>query len=289
MSETIVLGLTKPAFNEAGWADALNQNLDLIDAAIGQGIFFVGYRGNWIADTLYKVNDIAIDAADGNSVWKCLVENTSPSAGSFLDDRTSNPTYWEEQTTAAASAASAQASATTATIKAIEATASATNALTQAGAALTQATNAQGFAAASAISATASAASAATSAASVASITALRASEVAYLLAMPVTAITNTEFTITVPAGYILEIYQRTKTAYTGGTVNLTIGTALGGAQVVAAVNVAAKAFRRLTLVDASADILSPFAGGTLYVRLNQSAPAAVGDGVIFIKLQQPV
>lgn len=99
------------------------------------------------------------------------------------------------------------------------------------------------------------------------------------IASMPVTAVANTEFTVTVPAGRVLRITQRTTTAYTGATATVQVGTTLGGADVVAAADITGIATRSLTLVNASVAAYSPFAGGTLFVRIAQTTPTAVGAG----------
>jgi predicted RecA/RadA family phage recombinase len=98
-------------------------------------------------------------------------------------------------------------------------------------------------------------------------------------LSLPVTAVANTDFTITLPAGAILSIFERTTTAYGAATnANLTIGTTVGGGEIVASVDVRTKANRTLTLVDANSDVITPFAGGTVNVRITQvGAASAVG------------
>lgn len=51
--------------------------------------------GDWAVSTGYVVDDVVHDV-DLDSYWKCLVGHTSVGAGTFADDRTANPTYWEE-------------------------------------------------------------------------------------------------------------------------------------------------------------------------------------------------
>lgn len=104
------------------------------------------------------------------------------------------------------------------------------------------------------------------------------------VLSLPVTAVANTDLTIPVPAGHILRISQRTTTAYTGATVTVQVGTTVGGAEIVAAVDIKGKAVRQLTLVDANNDTFTPFAGGTVYVRIVQTTPTAVGAGQLIIE-----
>ena len=103
------------------------------------------------------------------------------------------------------------------------------------------------------------------------------------LLALPVTAVANTDFTVDLPRCHITAIHQRTTTAYGVQTnMNLTIGNAAGGNQIVAAVDVKAKGNRQLTLVDAGSDLIAPWAGGTLHVRMAQVGTASA-DGAGFL------
>jgi len=282
--------LIKPAYDEAGWADTMNDNLDAIDAAIATSIFFTGYRGAWLLNTLYRVNDVAVDAVL-NEIYLCAVEHTSPGTGTFLAARTATPANWATLTTSAAYAAAARVSSQLAQAAEVSATTQATNALIQAGAALTQAINAQSFASASAASAAGSAGSAVISANFAVISAATRAMEQAILAAMPVTAAVATDdFTLTIPAAYVQAIYQRTTVAYDGGTVNLTIGTTVGGADVVAATDIKAIGLRTLTLVDAIAPTLSPSLGLLLHIRITRTASfaGAAGAGVVIAKLLVP-
>lgn len=98
-------------------------------------------------------------------------------------------------------------------------------------------------------------------------------------LSLPVTAVANTDFTITLPPGNILAIFERTTTAYGAVTnANLTVGTTVGGGEIVASVDIKAKANRTLTLVDANSDVITPFAGGTVNIRITQvGGNSAVG------------
>lgn len=114
----------------------------------------------------------------------------------------------------------------------------------------------------------------------------LTAGAVAYrAVALTPTASLTTDYTLTLPAGHILAVYERTTTAYTGNTVTVSVGTTVGGGEIVAAVDIKAKASRTLTVVDANSDAYTPFAGGTVNIRITQTATAtAVGAGqLIFL------
>lgn len=104
-------------------------------------------------------------------------------------------------------------------------------------------------------------------------------------LSLVPTANANTDLTVTLPAGYLLRISERTTLAYTGTTVTVQIGTTVGGVDIVAATDIKAIASRALTLVDASTASFTPLSGGTLYVRIAQTGQTAVGAGQLIFEL----
>lgn len=274
---TSTLRLTKPNFNAAGWDDELNNNFDVIDAAVAQSIFFVGFRGTWAVSTAYAVNDIAIDSA-ATTTYKCLVAHTSPASGTFSDSRAANPSYWALQSTAEASAAAAAISAINAQTSANNAATSATGAATQASSALTQATNAAAFASAAQTAALAAATSAIAASQSVSNQRAAKD-------VPTVAATTNNDFTLAVPAGYIVAIYWYTTVAYTGGTVNVRVGTTVGDNDIADAVAIAALGQYTLPMQGAIMPLVAPYGGGTFYIRVAQSAPTTVGSGKLLVAL----
>ena len=107
-------------------------------------------------------------------------------------------------------------------------------------------------------------------------------------LSLPVTAVTNTDYTLSLPAGAtFLSATVYTTTAYTGTTGNISLGSAAGGAQYVAATDIKAIGIVQLVLVNAAAaDLLSmPAVSPNLFVRIAQSTtPTAVGAGVLVVK-----
>ena len=110
-------------------------------------------------------------------------------------------------------------------------------------------------------------------------------------LSLPVTAVTNTDFTMSVPAGATIEsIAVYTTTAYTGTTANISIGSAQAGAQYVAATSIASIGIVQLTLVNAAAAALLAMPVGTpnVFIRIAQSTtPTAVGAGMLVINYTQ--
>lgn len=106
-------------------------------------------------------------------------------------------------------------------------------------------------------------------------------------LSLPVTAVTNTDYTLSLPPGATLvsaAVY--TTTAYTGTTGNISLGSAAAGAQYVAATDIKAIGVVQLVLVNAAAaSLLSmPNAAPNLFIRIAQSTtPTAVGAGVLVV------
>jgi hypothetical protein len=109
-------------------------------------------------------------------------------------------------------------------------------------------------------------------------------------LSLPVTAITNTDFVMSVPLGSsLMSIAVYTTTAYTGTTAALTIGNVAGGAQYVASTSISGIGIVQLTLVNtASAALLSMPAPPNLFIRIAQGAtPTAVGAAMLVIDYTQ--
>jgi hypothetical protein len=109
---------------------------------------------------------------------------------------------------------------------------------------------------------------------------------IARTLSLAPTAAANTDLTLALPNCRILDFMERTTTAYTGTGVTVALGSTSGGAEFVAAADIKAKAANRaLTQVDAAADVLANFTGGTLFVRIAQSGtPTAVGAGELVVR-----
>lgn len=84
--------LNLPDFRMGPWHDLVNEDFILID-----GLLFSLYQGvdtqTWANNTLYKPGTTAIDPAD-NTFWVAIVEHTSAPTGTFEEDRTAHPGYW---------------------------------------------------------------------------------------------------------------------------------------------------------------------------------------------------
>ena len=112
-------------------------------------------------------------------------------------------------------------------------------------------------------------------------------------LALPVTAVANTDFTVTPPVGAIL----RAATTYTSvayGAVTdaqISIGSTVGGGEYVAATTVKAIGVKNHTLVDAATTyyVNTTGAAGEIKVRIAQSGGnSATGTAVLVLEFAMP-
>lgn len=99
-------------------------------------------------------------------------------------------------------------------------------------------------------------------------------------IALPVTAVTNTDFTLPLPPCTIMRATTMTTTAYTAATITAQLGTTSGGVDIVAAASIKSAGVVAHTVIGTAA----LFAGGTLFVRLVQGTPTAVGAGVLSVE-----
>ena len=91
----------------------------------------------------------------------------------------------------------------------------------------------------------------------------------------------NTDFTLAIPSGCtILRATTDTTLAYTGTTVTLQLGSTAGGSELVAAVSIKAAGRVSHTLVAPT----TGFGTGTLFARMVQTGPTAVGAGNLVIE-----
>lgn len=107
-------------------------------------------------------------------------------------------------------------------------------------------------------------------------------------ISLPVTAIANTDFTVSAPKGKsLLRATVYTGTAYTAGTdAKIEIGTSAGDASYVAQATIAAIGVHALTLVSAAAAALASLpATPNLFVRVVQTGtPTAVGAATLVLE-----
>lgn len=110
-------------------------------------------------------------------------------------------------------------------------------------------------------------------------------------LALSVTAVTNTDSTLAIPSGAIIRsMTVYTTTAFTAVTdAMISVGSAAGGAQYVAAVSIKAVGIVSLTLIGSNAAALANFTAGTLFVRVAQSGGStAVGNATLVVSYAVP-
>lgn len=107
---------------------------------------------------------------------------------------------------------------------------------------------------------------------------------------LPVTAVANTDFVFDLPVGAVdVEFRTLTTTAYGAATdAQISIGSAAGGAQYVAATTIKAIGRKAHALVDAAAASFLSWPG-SLYVRVAQSGTAsAVGAATLVAEYSLP-
>lgn len=95
-----------------------------------------------------------------------------------------------------------------------------------------------------------------------------------------VAAVATTEFTMLLPPCTIFRATTVTTTAFTADTATIQIGTALGGEQIVAATTIKGQNVFAHTVVASG----RKFAGGTAFIRVVQTNPAAVGLSVLSLE-----
>lgn len=86
--------LVKPDFNVATWHTEINGNFDTIDALFFAITGITGVLGPWLNNTAYVIGNRVLDT-DSSRLYEAKVNHTSAITGTFLQDRTANPTFWE--------------------------------------------------------------------------------------------------------------------------------------------------------------------------------------------------
>lgn len=92
------------------------------------------------------------------------------------------------------------------------------------------------------------------------------------------------DYQLLMPPCEILDFVQDTTVAFTGATVALSLGATLGGADYISALDIKALGSRVPPLVAAGVPGLVAFAGGTLFARIAQGTPTAVGAGRLYVR-----
>lgn len=94
MTLTPNLKLEEIQANRKTWADLMNNNLLLIDAAIGAYFVIQNLQGIWENSHAYTAGQTVVDGETA-AVWTCQVDHISVGIPStFSDDRTANPDFW---------------------------------------------------------------------------------------------------------------------------------------------------------------------------------------------------
>lgn len=96
---TTFLRLTKPPFDEIPWDDAVNGNMDIIDAFVSLYMYVPNFTGAWTTATSYVVGQNALDTSV-NLIYTCAITHTSGTS-TFSADRVAHPTYWTQTIPAA--------------------------------------------------------------------------------------------------------------------------------------------------------------------------------------------
>jgi hypothetical protein len=98
MAVTPFLKLQKPPFDTIPWDDAVNGNMDTIDAFVARYMFVPNYVGAWANSTAYVSGQNALDISN-SIIYQCRVTHTSsPGPTTFAQDRTTYPTFWAPTT-----------------------------------------------------------------------------------------------------------------------------------------------------------------------------------------------
>ena len=98
MSTTITpfLRLAKPPFESVPWDEAINGNMDIIDAFIAQYMSVPNYAGVWTNSTYYVVGQNVLDVAN-STIYQNLITHTSPAAPTtFAEARAAHPEWWQQ-------------------------------------------------------------------------------------------------------------------------------------------------------------------------------------------------
>jgi hypothetical protein len=84
-------------FNSSPWHDDEHSNWRMLDGILNLITTVPALYGFWENATAYTANQRVVEEETGK-VFRCLVDHTSASSGTFSADRVSNPTYWSELT-----------------------------------------------------------------------------------------------------------------------------------------------------------------------------------------------
>lgn len=86
--------LALPPFDHPRYHDLVNNNTVSIGALLAKYVAVLNVRGVWANATLYGVDDVAVDATEGQ-LYRALASHTSSSAPqTFAQYRAANPSIW---------------------------------------------------------------------------------------------------------------------------------------------------------------------------------------------------
>lgn len=101
MAVTPFLKLQKPPFDTIPWDEAVNGNMDTIDAFISRYMAVPNYVGAWVNSTNYISGQNVLDITNA-TIYLCQVTHVSSAIpATFSQDRTTYPTYWAATTNVA--------------------------------------------------------------------------------------------------------------------------------------------------------------------------------------------
>jgi hypothetical protein len=107
---------------------------------------------------------------------------------------------------------------------------------------------------------------------------------------MTVTAVANTDFSLSLPPGaQVLSSKVFTTTAFTGTTVTAQLGSTLGASDIVPATNIKAAGYVTLAIAaNAPAAIAALGAVPNVFARIVQTGATAVGAATLVIEFAMP-
>lgn len=94
MALTPFLRLQKPPFDTVPWDEAINGNMDTIDAFIASYMSVPNYTGQWKNATLYTSGQTTLDNSNATIYQARVTHTSSPLPTTFAQDRATFPGYW---------------------------------------------------------------------------------------------------------------------------------------------------------------------------------------------------
>lgn len=101
MAVTPFLRLQKPPFDSIPWDQAINGNMDIIDAFIARYMSVPNYVGGWTNSTTYTTGQNVLDGSNAIIYQARVTHTSSAPPTTFAQDRVTFPTYWTPTTNVA--------------------------------------------------------------------------------------------------------------------------------------------------------------------------------------------